>query len=197
LIAGPGAGKTRTLTYRVAHLLDSGLARPEEVLASPASELQAIEAILQADTSADEAATVKEIAAQTGISVQTARRRMRLRSLTAGLRAAFDEGRITVGVAERAARLPRAQQTCLERQLDEATRLTLADVRAVARSETNAARAALPGELFTDHDTPRRQPCADTSRPRARRCRKRGPPCCWRGSPRRSRRSTPRPRRVR
>jgi DNA helicase-2/ATP-dependent DNA helicase PcrA len=33
LIAGPGAGKTRTLTYRVAHLLDSGLARPEEVLA--------------------------------------------------------------------------------------------------------------------------------------------------------------------
>jgi hypothetical protein len=33
LIAGPGAGKTRTLTYRLAHLLDSGLALPEEVLA--------------------------------------------------------------------------------------------------------------------------------------------------------------------
>jgi len=32
LIAGPGAGKTRTLIYRVAHLFDSDLARPEEVL---------------------------------------------------------------------------------------------------------------------------------------------------------------------
>jgi DNA helicase II / ATP-dependent DNA helicase PcrA len=33
LIAGPGAGKTRTLTYRIAYLLETGRARPEEVLA--------------------------------------------------------------------------------------------------------------------------------------------------------------------
>ena len=32
LIAGPGAGKTKTLTHRVAHLLDSGQAQPWEIL---------------------------------------------------------------------------------------------------------------------------------------------------------------------
>jgi len=32
LIAGPGAGKTKTLTHRVAHLLESGQARPWEIL---------------------------------------------------------------------------------------------------------------------------------------------------------------------
>lgn len=42
---------------------------------SPASELHAIETILRAGGSDSEAATVKEIAAQTGISVQTIRRR--------------------------------------------------------------------------------------------------------------------------
>ena len=33
LIAGPGAGKTKTLTHRVAHLLATGRARPQEILA--------------------------------------------------------------------------------------------------------------------------------------------------------------------
>jgi DNA helicase-2/ATP-dependent DNA helicase PcrA len=33
IVAGPGTGKTRTLTYRIAYLLLKGTARPEEVLA--------------------------------------------------------------------------------------------------------------------------------------------------------------------
>jgi len=81
-------------------------------------------------------------------------RRLRLRSLAAGLRAAFEDGRITAGVAERAARLPDEQQARLEQQLDQGERLTLADVRYVTRDETSVATAALPTELFTDHHVP-------------------------------------------
>ncbi len=33
LLAGPGAGKTKTLTHRVAHLLARGRAQPREILA--------------------------------------------------------------------------------------------------------------------------------------------------------------------
>ena len=69
---------------------------------SPASELHAIEAILAAGGPDGEAATVKQIAAQTGMSVQTVRRRLRLRSLTPALRAAFDQE----GSARGSPRLP-------------------------------------------------------------------------------------------
>jgi hypothetical protein len=118
---------------------------------SPASELRAIETILEAANGQEEATTVKQIAAQTGLSVQTVRRRLRLRSLTPGLRDAFDRGELTARVAEAAARLPQAQQQPLQRQLAEGARLTLAHVRGLTREQTSTAGAELPDGLFTDH----------------------------------------------
>lgn len=118
---------------------------------SPASELQAVEAILEQGTG-DEPTTVKEIAAQTGISVQTVRRRLRLRSLTPGLRRAFDEGTLSAGVAEAAARLPGQQQQALQRQLAGGERITLETVRDLAREQTSAASQSLPDELFAERD---------------------------------------------
>jgi hypothetical protein len=54
-------------------------------------ELEAIETIIAIGGADDETATAKQIAGQTGLSVQTVRRRLQLRSLIAELRRAFDE----------------------------------------------------------------------------------------------------------
>lgn len=118
--------------------------------ASPASELQAIETILETGGAESESLTVKEIAAQTGMSVQTVRRRLRLRSLTPVLRAAFDEGKITASLAEAGARLPDACQQRLEGQLEAGSRLSAADVRDFARGRTADATGELPGGLFVE-----------------------------------------------
>jgi hypothetical protein len=120
--------------------------------ASPASELQAIETILETGGADTEPVTVKEIAAQTGMSVQTVRRRLRLRSLTPKLRVAFDEAKITSSLAEAAARLPEACQRKLEGQLEAGNRLTIAEVRGVTRDRTAAATGELPGGLFAESE---------------------------------------------
>jgi hypothetical protein len=117
---------------------------------SPASELQAIETILAAGAVAGEAATVKQMAARTRLSIQTVRRRLRLRALIAELREAFDQGRLPASVAEAAARLPEAQQQALASHLGEGAGLTLARVREHARRQTSAATAELPDELFVE-----------------------------------------------
>ncbi|HEY3759733.1 MAG TPA: ParB/Srx family N-terminal domain-containing protein [Solirubrobacteraceae bacterium] len=122
--------------------------------ASPASELREIEAILKTGDADGDVATVKEIAAQTAMSVQTVRRRLRLRSLILKLRDAFDQGMITASVAEAAARLPEPEQQALTRQLAERGKLTLLDVREVARQRNDEAKADLPSELFCDRELP-------------------------------------------
>ncbi len=122
--------------------------------ASPAIELAAIEAILEAGRPGDETATIKQIAAQTSMSVQTIRRRLRLRSLTPGLRRAFDEGRLPASVAEAAARLPAARQEKLERTQEDEGHLTLALVRDVIRDQTSASAGELPDGLFAEQQAP-------------------------------------------
>jgi hypothetical protein len=119
---------------------------------SPASELQAIEAILaQGD---EEARTIKEIAGQTGMAVQTVRRRLRLRYLIPALRAAFDLGEISVSIAEAAARLTAEQQAVLDRLLATGERLTLTTIREITRERTETGTAELPDGLFVDRETP-------------------------------------------
>jgi ParB-like chromosome segregation protein Spo0J len=122
--------------------------------ASPASELAAIEAIIEAGRPGGEAATTKQIAAQTGMSLQTIRRRLRLRSLTPGLRRALDEGRLPASVAEAAARLPAARQEDLERALEDVGHLTLAVVRDVTREQTSTSTGELPDGLFAEQEAP-------------------------------------------
>jgi ParB-like chromosome segregation protein Spo0J len=119
---------------------------------SAASELQAIEAILaQGD---EEVGTIKEIAAQTGMRVQTVRRRLRLRNLIPGLRAAFDLGEISVSIAEAAARLTAEQQASLDSLLVAGERLTLTTIREVTRDRAEIATAELPDGLFVDREAP-------------------------------------------
>jgi ParB-like chromosome segregation protein Spo0J len=118
---------------------------------SPASELHAIETILEAGGEDHQASTVKEIAAQTGMPVQTVRRRLRLRSLSPGLRRAFDAGQIPASVAEAAARLPADHQALLEDRLAARGQLTLAAVRDAARGQAGGRGEHLPDGLFADH----------------------------------------------
>jgi ParB-like chromosome segregation protein Spo0J len=107
---------------------------------SPASELQAIETILaQGD---EEARTIKEIAGQTGMPVQTVRRRLRLRNLIPTLRAAFDLGEISVSIAEAAARLTAEQQAGLDKLLAAGERLTLPTIREIVRQRTETANSS-------------------------------------------------------
>jgi hypothetical protein len=137
-----------------AELVRSGMALALHAArsASPASELAAIEAILASGE--EEAATVKEIAAQTGMPVQTVRRRLRLRALSAGLREAFDRGEITPSVAEAAAKQPNGVQSALAEKLGTGERLTLGIVRELARGRTRQATIELPKALLSERDAP-------------------------------------------
>ncbi len=119
---------------------------------SPASELAAIENILKAAGDQDTALTIKQIAAQTDIPVQTVQRRLRLQRLIRPLRRAFDHGEITVTVAEACARLAGEQQHQLAEQLAAGARLTIVTVRDVAHEQTRLASDALPDDAFAAPD---------------------------------------------
>ena len=93
-----GAG-TRLASVRAALTLALHASRS----ASPASELQAIEELLAGGGEA--ADKVKRIAEETGMPVQTVRRRLRLRALSPALRKAFEAGELAATVAEAAAKL--------------------------------------------------------------------------------------------
>jgi ParB-like chromosome segregation protein Spo0J len=115
---------------------------------SIATELKAIEEILAVADGNSQATTLSEIAAATGVSLATVRKRMRLTHLIPALRAALDDGSISGAVAEAAARLSEAQQQTLADRLAAGEPLTAKVARELTREQTRHAAEALPGALF-------------------------------------------------
>jgi ParB-like chromosome segregation protein Spo0J len=141
-------------TDRAAVLAAVALALHASREESPASELAAIEAIIDCAAESSPAATIKQIAAQTTMSIQTIQRRLRLRNLIPVLREAFDHGKLAATVAEAAARLAPEHQAKLAQALEDGERVTLAAVRELTRAARVQVADGLPDHLFSARATP-------------------------------------------
>jgi len=65
IVAGPGTGKTRTLTHRIAYLLSKGTARPEQVLALTFTNKAAHEMAERLNNLVDDSRTLEKITIRT------------------------------------------------------------------------------------------------------------------------------------
>lgn len=102
---------------------------------NPASELAAVEELARAGF------PVERIASELRLSLPVVQARMRLASLPEALRAALADGRMSLSVAERAARLPERGLQRLVDVLDEDGRVTGADVAATRQFLSDMDRA--------------------------------------------------------
>src|SRR5262249_15512284 len=93
----------------------------------------------------------KQIGDLTGLKPQEIERRKRLAVANDGIRELLREGRCSLSVAGRAAKLPPRQQARLLKKFaqEEAERLTMRDVQEIKEARSEAAINALPQELFT------------------------------------------------
>jgi hypothetical protein len=96
---------------------------------NPLEELRRIETLL------DQGASEGQIAKATGMPLGTIRKRLKLKRLAPELRAALDEGRVAVSVAEQAAKLTKTQQRDLAAQDGPITAATVKDKRQVQVQE--------------------------------------------------------------
>jgi hypothetical protein len=157
LVGYEHASPSRELVELIAKL---GLLQPVVVTGNPQTRYSIVEgrrrvkAILDAVVANGEVSTIREIAAQTGMPVQTVRRRLRLRGLAPALRAALDHGALSASVAEATASLGAQQQATLERRLADGEPLTLAAVRELARERTSQTVVELPSQVFADTEVP-------------------------------------------
>jgi ParB/RepB/Spo0J family partition protein len=110
---------------------------------NPAAELAAIEQLLALG------ASEQAIARETGLRLATIRQRLRLRQLDPNLHQAFRLGRLAIGVAEQAAKLPAIAQARLATKLKEAGKVTATDVAAERQVRREDAATALPFTLLT------------------------------------------------
>lgn len=123
---------------------------------NPAAEVDAIQRLLT--LGADE----RTIARETGLRLATIRQRLRLLALDETLREALRRGKLAVGTAEHAAKLPAAAQRRLASRLEAGERLTEALVADERRAQRTDGALALPLALLTA------TPGADALAPTAR-----------------------------
>jgi len=142
---------TENLAYlkHVATLMLNNLRSPNLI-----AETESIDALLA------QGATVETIAQMTGSTVATVKKRLRLRNLTPEVRAMVDSGKVKGGVAERIAKLSKAEQdrvvaTVKARDVDpdrpKGTRMgtiTDDDVSAVRRAVNQHAAITSTADLF-------------------------------------------------
>ncbi|MDY6953622.1 MAG: UvrD-helicase domain-containing protein, partial [Thermodesulfobacteriota bacterium] len=65
IVAGPGTGKTRTLTHRIGHLLQEGIAKPEQILALTFTNKAAQEMAARLKTIVEDPKALKEMTIKT------------------------------------------------------------------------------------------------------------------------------------
>lgn len=109
---------------------------------NPQAELKAIENLIR------DGHSFSEIAKSTGLKIQVIKQRMTLHGLEPRLRAAFDEGRMAVTVAENAAKLPQEIQAKLGDLAEAGTKITGKEVKAATFARTEAAALELPFDLM-------------------------------------------------
>jgi ParB/RepB/Spo0J family partition protein len=125
--------------------------------ANPAAELASIERLLSRGY--DE----KKIAAATGMTVGTIRARLKLQSLNAELRDAFDDGKLSLAAAEQLVKLPVDVQTDLAIQYEETGELSVKDIRERRRVQRSQALDATPFDDLTALETTSAEPAQQST----------------------------------
>jgi ParB-like chromosome segregation protein Spo0J len=149
-----GLTHIRAYMYDVNMIVESSLAVTANAVrgANPLSDLGAILHLAGAGYSEG------DIARATGLAIGTIRKRRKLSRLHPDLLAGVKDGKIAVGVAERAAALPPVRQGDLAETFEEAGRITGEDVDAVGRVGREQAVAGIDAALFDMPDVPMQTP---------------------------------------
>lgn len=111
---------------------------------NPAADLKHIEHLM------DLGYSDKQISQATGLGLGTIRARLRLRDLHPALRAALDEGTISVAAAEQARKLSQADQYGLALQLEDTGKLTVKDVNDRRHVQISTSVESLPSDFLDD-----------------------------------------------
>jgi len=138
---------------------------------NPVTDLWMLERLLDRAVKQElgERQALTEIGRATGLSVQTIKQRLRLRSLTPSLRSLFDRSRLSYTVALEASRLPAAAQDRLLAALKDGEALTVDDVKAARKGDVEAVRQMSLGDVFPDEPEGTRVPSDRPLRERADR----------------------------